>query len=82
MAEKIDMDKAVQAFTTSSLAVIKQMTKCKVKTGKTYVKERFYPSYDCSFIIGGTGKFEGAVTMSLQEKTAFFLASAMWATSQ
>lgn len=59
MAEKIDMDKAVQAFTTSSLAVIKQMTKCKVKTGKTYVKKRFYPPYDYSFIIGVTESLKG-----------------------
>lgn len=34
MAEKIDMDKVVQAFTTSSLAVIKQMTSARSRQVK------------------------------------------------
>lgn len=77
MLDPVNMDKIVEAFNTVSLDVVKQMTRCQIEAGKTCVKEHFYPSYDYSFIIGVTGKYEGAVTMSLQEETAFFLASAM-----
>lgn len=77
MANIVDMDKAVETFKTVSLEVVTQMTKCKIDSGKTSVKEHFYTSYEYSFIIGVTGKYEGAVTMSLKKETACFLASAM-----
>ena len=77
MDDTEEMNNVISIFSRASLDVVRQMTGSKIEPGETYVKEHFYPSHDYSVIIGVTGKYEGAVTMSMKEETAFFLASAM-----
>ena len=77
MADTENTSNVMKTFNAVSLYVVKQMARCNIEEGRTYVKERFYVSYDFSFIIRVTGKYTGAVIMSLEEKTALFLASAM-----
>ncbi len=72
-----DIKRIIKAFALASQQVVSQMTDCKIEIGKAYEKKNTQPSYNFSFTIGVTGGYEGAVTMSLQEETAFFLASAM-----
>ncbi len=77
MADTENTSNVMKTFNAVSLYVVKQMARCKIEEGRTYVKEKFSISYDFSFIIRVTGKYTGAVIMSLEEKTALFLASAM-----
>lgn len=77
MDEPHEMNKLVSIFGRVSLDVARQIIRCNMEAGETRVKRDFYPSHEYSVIIGVTGKYEGAVTMSIKEETAFFLASAM-----
>lgn len=77
MVQSDDMKQITDTFTNVSLEIFSQMTRLSIRQGEISVKEHSYPSYDCSFIIGVTGCFKGAVTMTLRKETALFLASAM-----
>lgn len=72
-----DIKRVIKAFALASQQVVSQMTKCEIEIGKAYEKKESSSSYDYSFIIGIAGGYEGSVTMSLKEDTAFFIASAM-----
>ena len=77
MAEIENTSNDIKEFNTVCLYVVEKMTGSKIEEGRTYVKEKLTGSYAFSFIIRVTGKCSGTVIMSLAEKTALFLASAM-----
>ncbi len=57
--------------------IISQFSRIEVKEGGVQIKKQSYPSYEYSFIIGVTGRYKGAVTMSLKKEVAFYIASSM-----
>ena len=77
MTDTFDMNSIIKTFSTASRVVFNEMIKCRVNPECKYEKHDSYKSREYSFIIDVTGKFEGTVTMSMDEKTAFNIASAM-----
>ncbi len=69
--------KVLAAFAVSCQKVVSKMANTKVEMGKAYQVKHSYPSYDYSYIMGVIGGYEGAITMSMNEETAFHIASCM-----
>lgn len=77
MADTLDMNKVLEIFNNVAHEVFTQMTQCKAELSNKYVKQNSYKSNEYSFIVGVTGSYEGSITMSMNEETAFNIVSAM-----
>ncbi len=77
MTDTFDMNNIIKIFSTASRVVFNEMIKCNANPECKYTKQDSYRSREYSFTIEVTGKFEGTVTMSMDEKTALNIASAM-----
>jgi len=80
MADNFDMNNIIRTFSTASRVVLNEMIQCKVNPDCKYEKHESYKTREYSFIIEVTGKFEGTVTMSMDEGTALNIAATMLGT--